>query len=209
MKVSQVIVICLSVGIGQAQVSNSAYRALGQADLRQNGVNRVYGVEMYAPTAIALDERDGTTHLYVADTRNNRVLAYQDVRSYQTGDPPAIILGQRGPQYSNPMGIGASGFNGPLGMAVHPITGDVYVADYGNNRILRFPKAVCESISRGTRCRVRGSLTSIPWEQIPGALAGIRCAARGGWPSTGQGICGWRIVGITGCYASTRPSWIA
>src|SRR5262245_54198237 len=39
------------------QVSPSAYRALGQPDLRRNGVNGVQGTELYSPLAIALDAR--------------------------------------------------------------------------------------------------------------------------------------------------------
>src|SRR5207253_10137748 len=65
--------VCLFLtSSAQAQLSTHAYRTLGQVDLRQNGLNRVQGVEMNAPTALALDNRDGALHLYVADTRNNR-----------------------------------------------------------------------------------------------------------------------------------------
>jgi uncharacterized protein (TIGR03437 family) len=123
----------------QAQVSKSAYRGLGQPDLRQNGVNMVQGVEMYNPAGVALDARDGVIHLYVSDSRNHRVLAWQDVRSFQNGDAPALVLGQSSPQSSTPLGIGVKGFNVPFGMAVDPMTGNLYVADTGNNRVLRFP----------------------------------------------------------------------
>lgn len=123
----------------QAQLSRSAYRVLGQPDLRQNGVNMVQGVELFAPSGVTVDTRDGPVYLYIADTRNSRVLAWRDARSYQMGDPPTLTLGQPGPQYSNPMGIGAKGFNAPLGLAVDPTTGNLYVADFGNNRVLRFP----------------------------------------------------------------------
>jgi uncharacterized protein (TIGR03437 family) len=112
---------------------------LGQTDLRQNGVNRVQGVELNSPSAIALDSRDGQLHLYILDTGNSRVLAWQDARAYQIGDPPTLILGQPGPQYSNPMGIGVKGFNAPSGMAIDPSNGNLYVSDTGNHRVLRFP----------------------------------------------------------------------
>ena len=49
-----------------------------------------------------------------------------------------MVLGQPGPQYSGAMGIGVKGFNGPLGLSVDPPTGNLYVADYYNNRVLRF-----------------------------------------------------------------------
>jgi uncharacterized protein (TIGR03437 family) len=122
----------------RAQLSGSAYRVLGQSDLRLNGTNRVQGNELFAPSGLALDAGAGQVHLYVSDTRNSRVLAWQDVRSYRVGDPPALILGQPNPQQSTPMGIGAKGFNAPLGLAVDPSNGNLYTVDYGNNRVLRY-----------------------------------------------------------------------
>ena len=123
----------------QAQVSTSAYRVLGQPDLLQDGVNLVQGVEFYSPTGVAVDSRSGQVHVYVSDTLNSRVLAWQDAKAYQIGDPPSLVLGQPAAQYSKPYGIGSKGFNGPLGIAVDPTTGNLYVADTGSNRVLRFP----------------------------------------------------------------------
>ena len=127
-----------SSGAMYAQLSASAYRVLGQPDLRQNGVNLVQGVELYQPSGIALDARGGQTHIYIADTRNSRVMAWADIASYQIGDAPGVVLGQPGPQYSSPLGIGVKGFNTPLGLAVDPLTGNLYVADFNNNRVVRF-----------------------------------------------------------------------
>jgi len=126
-------------GAMRGQVSGSAYRVVGQPDLLQNGVNRVQGIELFSPSALALDPRGGQVHVYVSDTSNSRVLGWPDVRSYQNGDSPAVILGQPNPLSSTSYGIGAKGFNTPLGLAVDPTTGNLYVADLGNNRILRFP----------------------------------------------------------------------
>ena len=129
----------LTGSIVHAQLSSTAYRVLGQVDLRQNGVNMVQGVELNQPNGAALDVRGGVTRIYISDTLNARILAWPDVNSYQIGDPPALILGQPGPQYSIPMGIGAKGLNSPLGLAVDPTNGNLYVADFGNSRVLRFP----------------------------------------------------------------------
>lgn len=122
-----------------AQLSSSAYRVLGQRDLQQNGLNMVQGFEFNTPGGVAIDSRSGRLHVYVSDTGNHRVLGWQDIRGYQNGDPPAVVLGQPTRQASAPLGIGARGFNSPIGLAVHPITGDLYVADFQNNRVLRFP----------------------------------------------------------------------
>src|SRR5262245_21224486 len=94
-----------------SQVSVSAYRALGQRDLQRNGLNMVEGLELQAPAGIALDSRAGQVRVYVSDTSNHRVLAWQDARSYQNGDPPAIVLGQPSRTQSTALGIGAKGFN--------------------------------------------------------------------------------------------------
>ena len=137
--------VCLSLSASaKAQLSSSAYRVLGQLDLRQNGINGVQGVELFGPSSVAVDARDGQVHLYIADAMNSRVLGWQDVQSYQAGDVPGIVLGQPGLAYSGPLGIGVKGFNSPvkafwLSIAVDPTTGNVYVADYGNSRVLRFP----------------------------------------------------------------------
>jgi uncharacterized protein (TIGR03437 family) len=122
-----------------AQISPSAYRVLGQADMTGSGLNMVQGFGLNNPGGVALDAREGKVHIYVADTNNHRVLAWDDIGSYQTGDDPSFVLGQRGSQYSSPFGIGYKGFYAPVGLAVDPSTGDLYVADTGNSRILRFP----------------------------------------------------------------------
>lgn len=129
----------LAASAANAQLSTSAYRALGQPDLRQNGLNMVEGLELLTPTGLALDNRGGQLRIYISDTGNHRVLAWPDARSYQNGDAPALVLGQTGRQFSRQLGIGPKGFNTPAAMAVHPATGDLYVADTGNSRVLRFP----------------------------------------------------------------------
>src|SRR5215471_1532336 len=132
------LVAAATAAAAYSQLSPSAYRALGQMNLRQNGLNLVQGIELNQPLGIALDSRSGQTHVYISDTRNSRVLAWADAGAYQIGDAPTLVLGQPGPQYSAALGIGTKGFSSPLGMAVNPLTGDLYVADFGNNRVVRF-----------------------------------------------------------------------
>src|SRR5579859_2303379 len=121
----------------QTQLSLSGYRALGQMDLRQNGTNMVGAGTLAAPQGVAVD-RDG--HLYVADTLNHRVLAWTSATAFQNADPATLVLGQTNAQHSGPYGLGAKGFDFPQGVAVDPVTGNLYVADTGNSRVLRFPK---------------------------------------------------------------------
>jgi uncharacterized protein (TIGR03437 family) len=120
-----------------AQLSPSAYRTLGQPNLNQNGINLLQGHELNGPAAVAIDARNGATHIYISDSANARVLGWRDVASYQVDNPADLVLGQPSP--SSLAGNGDYSFNGPFGMAVDPATGNLYVADSGNNRILRFP----------------------------------------------------------------------
>ena len=119
-----------------AVLSLSAYRALGQPDLRQNAINIVGAAALNSPQSVAVD---GSGHLYVADTLNHRVLGWDNVASFQNGAPATLVLGQQNFQQTVPNGIGSKGLNAPGGLTVDPITGNLYVADVGNNRVVRFP----------------------------------------------------------------------
>jgi len=133
--------LCLlgAAAAANAQLSTSAYRVLGQMDFQGNGLNLVQGGSLHNPAGIALDARGGQLHVYIADNGNSRVLAWADAASYQTGNPPDLVLGQPAPNGSSPFGIGAKGFNGVTALAVDPVTGNLYAADTGNSRVLRFP----------------------------------------------------------------------
>ena len=127
-------------GVAPAQLADSAFRVLGQPDLRANAFNSVNGSEFRGPSGLAVDTRGGAARLFVADFANNRVLGWEDGRAISNGDMADIVLGQPSFDRSQPLGIGNPGFNGPSAVAVHPSTGDLYVADSNNNRVLRFPE---------------------------------------------------------------------
>jgi uncharacterized protein (TIGR03437 family) len=129
----------LMAGVCHGQLSSSAYRVLGQTDLQQNGLNMVTGLSLNDPIGVALDARAGQVHIYISDAQNSRVLGWADLNAYQSGDAPALVLGQPNPQYSSALGIGSKGLTNPLGVAVDPTSGNLYVADFGDNRVVRFP----------------------------------------------------------------------
>ncbi len=118
-----------------ASLSLSAYRALGQPDLQQNGLNMVEASSLNAPQAVAVDS---SGHLYVADTGNNRVLGWDNEASFQNGAAATLVLGQQNFQQTIPDEIGTKGLDAPTSVTVDPTTGDLYVADTGNNRVVRF-----------------------------------------------------------------------
>ena len=80
---------------------------------------------------------DAGGNLYVADGGNNRVLYYP-----RGSTTPTRVYGQNGSFTSNSPNIGgavsANGLSNPLGVVVDS-SGDLYVADQNNNRVLFYP----------------------------------------------------------------------
>ncbi len=116
--------------------------ASAPTQIEGNGPNVVEGREMSTPLGIALDTSVSPPILYIADSGNNRVLGYQYTTQLTPGSYADVILGQPD-RFSNlpggPATVRTTGLNGPTAVAVDA-SGNVYVADTGNNRIIRFPK---------------------------------------------------------------------
>ncbi len=110
---------------------------LGQPDLASGLPNRggaVSALGMSAPSGLASDG----SHLYVADTGDNRVLVF-DLPITSDDPAPALVLGQPGfgSGLANQGGAaGASTLSGPTGLYVYGNM--LMVADTGNNRVLAF-----------------------------------------------------------------------
>lgn len=107
------------------------------------GPNWVEGRELNAPAGVAVDNSVSPPILYIADSGNNRVLGYRYSTQLIAGAPADIIIGQVdrfSNQAQNPATGGRqTGLNNPTGLAVDA-NGNLYVADTGNNRILRYPQ---------------------------------------------------------------------
>ena len=97
---------------------------------------------MSQPLGIALDTSASPPIIYIADTGNNRILAYQYSTQLTPGALADLILGQPD-RFTNlaqgPAGSLSTGLRTPTGLAVDG-AGNLYVADSGDNRILRYPK---------------------------------------------------------------------
>jgi uncharacterized protein (TIGR03437 family) len=131
-----------------------ATRVLGQDAMNLNSPNLIEGREFdfqnlasngSEDAGIAIDMTSSPPHLYIADTYNNRILGYNDLRRITFGAKADIVIGQPDFQQTlinypanDPNAPNSSGLSIPIGLAVDP-QGNLYVADTGNGRVLRFP----------------------------------------------------------------------
>ncbi len=128
-------------------------RIAGQAVLQQQGIltatapNLVEGREFNNPQALAIDSSDSPPILYVADTGNNRVLAWRNATAFSKGNFADKVIGQRDFLSTAPQGPGSNlstGLGAPDALAVDK-AGNLYVADARNNRILRYPEPFAQT----------------------------------------------------------------
>jgi uncharacterized protein (TIGR03437 family) len=156
----------------QQATNAAATRVLGQTGFNFGAANLVEGKELFIfggfgditgqtladGGGIAIDRRiDSIPRLYVADTYNNRVLGYADARLIRPGQQADVVIGQADLQrvmLNAPGGRadipGNSGLFRPSGLAVDN-RGDLWVADSGNGRVLRFPRPFEQQVAPGER----------------------------------------------------------
>ncbi len=149
--------LILPASLVAANVTYNAFpsRIEGQAVLQQTTItatapNLVEGREFTASQAVALDTSVTPPILYVADTVNNRILAWKNSASFTNGAFADLVIGQRDWYSTTANGPSvqgstlSAGFRDPVSLAVDS-TGNLYVADAGNNRILRFPQPFAQA----------------------------------------------------------------
>jgi len=110
------------------------------------GPNVVEGREIASPFGIALDTSVSPPIVYIADTANNRVLGFQYSTQLTPGALADVILGQPDRFSTVAKGPGtnlSTGLHNPSGLVVDP-NGNLYVADSGNNRVLRYPTPMAQ-----------------------------------------------------------------
>jgi uncharacterized protein (TIGR03437 family) len=138
--------VAIAPTIGQEQFNALPSRILGQAVFQQSSQtavapNLVEGRELDGPQGAAVDLSGGSPILYVADTFNNRVLAWKNANSVSNGSFADLVIGQKDRYSTSAQSAGGPdsiGLASPTSVAVDA-KGNLYVMDAGNNRILRFP----------------------------------------------------------------------
>ncbi|MBN1384487.1 MAG: hypothetical protein JW983_06400, partial [Elusimicrobia bacterium] len=128
---------CLYAGV----LTGSANLVLGQMDFVNNEKNCLDGGSVYS-SDVAVDTVTG--RVYSLEYSNNRVLWWNDLSSLTSGKYADGVLGQAD-FYSNGTNRGgsvsANTLNGPEGIAVDS-SGNVWVADCNNNRVLKYNSPV-------------------------------------------------------------------
>ena len=146
----------------QTGIFTTAARLLGQSDFPYNSLNRIDGREVgfsgntgscsvngslpfELGGSAAIDQASTPPHLYVADPLNNRVLGFRDYRRVKPNVTADLVIGQ--PDLltavvnypsGSPTQSNAQGLWSPEGLVVDG-SGNLYVADTCNGRVLRFP----------------------------------------------------------------------
>jgi hypothetical protein len=123
--------------------STTADTAWGQPDL-VSGDAGLGPDRLNAPTAIAIDPNNG---FWVADTGNHRVLHFP--YGSKTADK---VIGQ--PDFTHgdpPAGTSATTLSSPSGVAV-ALDGDLFVADTGANRVVKYTFDPSDSCDDGDPC---------------------------------------------------------
>ena len=123
-----------------------------------NSLSRPFGVSL-----------DSSGNLYVADTFNNRVLFYLSGSTTATR-----VYGQLGSFTTNTAnngGVSANSLDEPEGGPLDS-SGNLYVCDYGNNRVLLYPPTAASGIYGPVNgSTLTGNSVPFWWAGYPGATA--------------------------------------
>jgi sugar lactone lactonase YvrE len=112
----------------------AASAVLGQADLTSTGYG-LSAVQMNTPQGLTITPDDS---LWVSDFENNRLIRFDQASSKLSGSAASGVIGQ--PNFgTNAAATTTQGLDLPAYSPFVDTTGSLWVPDYGNYRVLRFP----------------------------------------------------------------------
>ena len=128
----------------------AATRVLGQTGFTESA-RGLSSAAMSLPTGVAFDSQN---HIYVSDTGNSRILVFGPLRDLPSAGAAALASGPAPigqPDFVTSAGATAANrLRNPAGLLVHPPTGDLWVADTANHRVLRFPPLAVLALNGGS-----------------------------------------------------------
>ena len=133
--------------IAAATNGGSAEAVLGQSSFTASLANRggsVAANTMYEPHGLYVTSSGA---LYVADTRNNRILRFDNAESVSNGASADAVLGQADLTSSDPNRGGTAAANTlrwPMDVHVDD-SGNLWAADWLNHRVLRYDNVAAKS----------------------------------------------------------------
>jgi uncharacterized protein (TIGR03437 family) len=154
----------------------AATRVFGQTAFNFRSINLVEGRELFLASgstnlpngagsvvlggAVVIDRTSTPPRLYVSDTYNNRVLGFADARLVKPGATADLVIGQTSlfeTKANSPTAdvdqVTDQGLLVPAGIAVDA-SGNLYVADSGNGRVLRFARPFEQAQKSGQRANL-------------------------------------------------------
>jgi len=139
------VLVCITVAHVSAQlVDGEADLVIGQGGLTYNGVNMTDGKGILQASDVAVDTNIG--RLYVCDKSNHRVLWWDSISSLSSGEEADGAIGQESLTTADlyrASGVAttAGKLYAPEGIGVDSV-GNLWVADTGNHRVLKFAAPV-------------------------------------------------------------------
>ena len=149
------LIVCFEGGLAAQALFHKPVKVLGDPkfigtagnplQIEGNGPNWVEGRELSSPLGIALDTSVSPPAVYIADAGNNRVLGFQYTTQLTAGAFADVVIGQVDlfSNLTSQQNGRSLGLTQPSGLAVDG-SGNLYVADTGDNRILRYPKPLSQ-----------------------------------------------------------------
>ena len=142
------VISMIAIAIGFPAAGNySAELVLGQNDFTHAMQNLGGPSGLKDPFGVGVDKSVTPNRIYVADTDNNRILGWANEQDLTSGAPADLVLGQNdfnsgykngGTMAGDASGVRPDSLAQPEAVAVDS-SGNVYVADTENNRVLLYP----------------------------------------------------------------------